>query len=37
MSYMPVDKPKSDVLILQLSRHHSVDLVRLPPSWRFDE
>jgi hypothetical protein len=27
--------PKSDVLVLQLSRHHSVDLVRLPQSRKY--
>jgi len=29
------DRPKSDVLVLQLSRHHSIDLVRLPGSRKY--
>lgn len=32
---MAIDRPKGDVLVLHLSRHHSLDLVRLPKSRRY--
>jgi len=30
-----VERPKNDVLVLQISRHHSLDLVRLPKARRY--